>query len=135
MTWKTLLNFVIPGRPVPWKVPIFGKGASGKGRGRKDERLVAWQQQVQVYARIAMADARSPPTEKLVRVRATFILAKQPPDLTNLTKALEDACNGVIWIDDTQVIEHATRRIVNPSLSESTLFIVETYEPQTSSAR
>lgn len=38
------------------------------------------------------------------------------PDVTKLLRAVEDACTGVVWRDDAQVVEqHATKRYGEPA--------------------
>lgn len=50
-------------------------------------------------------------------------------DLDNLIKAIWDAANGVVWKDDTQVIEiHARKRYVNGDEVPGTLFFAELVE-------
>jgi Holliday junction resolvase RusA-like endonuclease len=36
------------------------------------------------------------------------------PDLSNLVKAVEDACNGIIWKDDSQIIIMSAHKIYSP---------------------
>ncbi len=51
-------------------------------------------------------------------------LKYKPPDLTNLIKAAEDACEGIVFVDDAQVCSHgwcSTRWSMNPGL-ELTFF-------------
>jgi Holliday junction resolvase RusA-like endonuclease len=36
---------------------------------------------------------------------------KRRVDLDNLSKAILDACNGIVWVDDKQIIDlHLTKR-------------------------
>lgn len=38
------------------------------------------------------------------------------PDVTKLLRAVEDACTGIVWRDDAQIIEqHATKRYGEPA--------------------
>jgi len=37
------------------------------------------------------------------------------PDLSNLIKSIEDAFNGIIWKDDSQIIEIHARKIFGPA--------------------
>ncbi len=99
----------LPARAVPWKAPqIFRNG--GK---RKDPSLRAWQTEVALRARLAMAgrSAYAGP----VRLGIVVELRRKPgspPDTTNLQKAIEDAGQKIIYVNDTQVISATTERIL-----------------------
>lgn len=42
-------------------------------------------------------------------MHGTYIPTK--PDMDNLEKALYDSCNGVLWVDDSQIVDHHVRKI------------------------
>lgn len=114
MTAEPIVTLVIPGRPVPWSVPIIGKGASGKGIARKEPRLLAWQKVVELAARKAMAGLGAGPEPGPVAVEAAYSLARRgnPPDLNNLDKALADALQEVVFVNDRQVCAWKSRRML-----------------------
>lgn len=44
------------------------------------------------------------------------------PDVTKLLRAVEDACTGLVWRDDAQVVEqHASKRYGEPACAEVTV--------------
>lgn len=101
-----LLQCEIAARPVPWKAPMVGRYGAVK-----DARLVAWQTRVAIVAQLAYT-ARTPyrgPVE--VAVWAT--IAKGPlMDATNLMKAIEDSLEGIVIVNDRQVIRNRCERAI-----------------------
>ena len=98
----------IPGTPVPKARPRFGNG-----RAYTPRKTRAWEHQIGWYAKLAMGGL--PPILGPVSVTITAYLPVpkalkvvnsrhiKKPDLDNLTKAALDACNGIVWADDSQV--------------------------------
>lgn len=100
---------VVPGRACPWSVPVVTRS----GVGVKKRRLVDWQKLIQLYARIAMG--QRPPYGCPVRLALHFELrprAGRMPDTTNLQKGSEDALQGIILLNDSQVHEVRAVRTV-----------------------
>jgi Holliday junction resolvase RusA-like endonuclease len=117
-----MITFTIPGEPV-------GKGrprvtlAGGRAHAYTPAKTAAYEQLVAVYAAAAMQNA--PLLEHPVRVRLD-IYCKVPgtwskkrrsdalagierpaksPDIDNIVKALADGMNGIVWVDDSQIVE------------------------------
>jgi len=44
------------------------------------------------------------PTDKLVHVQATFYYKGREPDLSGCMESLADACEGILWVDDKQIV-------------------------------
>lgn len=102
-------------------IPLQRAGISGKRVFTKPETR-AWQNKVKHYARKSIG--RSPPLEGAVSLSVTFLKAVPPswprskrekaingelwptgrPDLSNLVKSIEDAMNGIIYLDDSQIV-------------------------------
>ena len=98
---------VVPGRAVPWSVPLVTRS----GVGVKKRRLLDWQKCVALYAKIAMG--RRPPYAGPVRLALQVTLRPRggrPPDATNLQKGVEDSIQGIIISNDSQVCEVRTVR-------------------------
>lgn len=117
------------GRPVPWKASRVGRGRDGKVHVKKDPTLVAWQTLVNLQARLACrgqgaftgpvalylgfhleAEEGATPGDVVTRpilfderLGRWHKGGKSIADLTNLGKAVEDALQGVVYVDDTQV--------------------------------
>jgi Holliday junction resolvase RusA-like endonuclease len=98
----TEMAFVVEGQPVPKQ--SFKKSA----HGRYTPQLQAdWQEEVGWAARQSMNQKGfQPANEKQpLCVTLNFILTdKRRRDLDNLSKAVLDACNGILWGDDCQIV-------------------------------
>lgn len=89
--------FYVEGEPVPKQ-----SYRAAKGGGYTDPRVKAWQNLVAVRAREVM-QGKSPLAGPIV-MEVIFILGNHRiVDLDNLNKAICDACNGIIFEDDSQV--------------------------------
>ena len=130
----------IPGNPVPWQ--SFQRG--GQRRNRKTgewedqpgyENLKAWQAQIQFYLRPAWGrepltgpvalecefflpwpDAAPQRSPDAIEKRYWKHLVKKP-DLDNLRKAFSDACEGILFVGDQQVVRGGARKdILRPTI-------------------
>lgn len=117
-----MITFTVPGEPV-------GKGrprvtlAGGRAHAYTPAKTAAYEQLVAVYAAAAMK--KSPLLEHPVRLRLG-IYCKVPgswskkrrsdalagierpakaPDIDNIVKSVADGMNGIVWIDDSQIVE------------------------------
>jgi len=121
------LDFVIPGKPVPWD-----KARARNGHIYKPPRLRAWQEKVRaaVFVAVNNKDASGPfpvPKDMPVVLEIT-VFAKRPkglpmsvhydtrkPDATNIQKGIEDALTKLVYPDDAQVVSPVThKRFVQP---------------------
>jgi Holliday junction resolvase RusA-like endonuclease len=59
---------------------------------------------------------------------ATMAFPTRKPDLSNMTKLLEDALNGVLWTDDCQVVQNLERKVWAPALPQIQLLIADLEE-------
>lgn len=100
-----LLDVAIEDRAVPWKAPTVTRS----GRSFKDDRLVEWQDDVRKYGELNRTIDE--PYWGPVEVSVTARFAKGPlPDTTNLIKAVEDALQGVVFVNDKQVTRNSGDR-------------------------
>jgi Holliday junction resolvase RusA-like endonuclease len=102
-----IISFHVAGQPVPKQ-----SYRAARGGGYTDPRVAAWQAAVAWAAKQAMCG--EPPLEGPVAVWLEFRrLTQRRVDLDNLSKAVLDGCNGVLWHDDQQVAElHIIKRVV-----------------------
>lgn len=139
------LTFTVDGDPVPWSVPDVAVGVAKGGRRyrrvKKDPRLEEWQGVVAEAARDAWGPWEN--TKAAVALLLHFILftddtsvhgqyalpaqewneslqkdtirGKRIADLTNLTKGVEDAMQGVIYKDDTQIRQKTESCVWGPT--------------------
>ena len=95
------ISFSVLGRdPVPKQRPrtVF---RGGKAITYTPERTKTWEQWVRAHALEHCVD----PTDGYWDVTLTFYRKSgRKVDIDNLSKAVLDALNGVVWIDDKQVV-------------------------------
>jgi Holliday junction resolvase RusA-like endonuclease len=116
------ITFFVPGMPAPGGSKRAFRGPGGRILVTEDcRRSRPWRAVVQVTAHAAHA---APPLEGPLRLTVTFTLPRprahygrrglRPsappypttrPDLTKLLRALEDACTGLLWRDDSAIVE------------------------------
>ena len=93
----TTIRFEIPHQPQPKQRPrVVGKRAYTPDRTRDYERLIAW------YAGIAHPD--NPLSGDLWVTCYFYRKGQRRADVDNLLKAVLDACNGILWHDDQQIV-------------------------------
>ena len=68
------------------------------------EKVVTWQNTVAFYAKMAM-QSRDPITEPVSMSIDFYLPNRSRKDLDNLSKAILDSCNGIVYMDDCQVVD------------------------------
>jgi Holliday junction resolvase RusA-like endonuclease len=94
------VSFVVPGIAVPKQ----SFRATRNGHGYQPQRVTDWERTVAWHARIAMQGRE--PMAGPVAVRLVFCLpTHRRVDCENLAKPVNDALTGIVWNDDSQVVE------------------------------
>ncbi|MFK3741419.1 RusA family crossover junction endodeoxyribonuclease [Massilia sp. TN1-12] len=116
-----MIEFIVPGQPVAKGRPRFAR--RGKGVvAYTPAKTAAYEALVREAATVAMS-GRPPAAGPLklvlsltLQVPLTWskkrralaidghIRATKKPDADNVLKGLKDGCNGIVWIDDAQVV-------------------------------
>lgn len=111
-TGPNIMRFVIEGEPVgKERARVFSKAnASGTvvTRAVTPEKTRAYEAKVKTIAKIAVNQNRwawSKDDVFTIIVRVFTTHRKRHPDLSNVVKALEDACNSILWGDDRDVLD------------------------------
>jgi len=125
------VSFIVPGPPIPKgraKVTKFGTYTPKRTRAYEhDVRLLAraaggmapaYEDAVHVDLIAYMPIPKSWPKWKQAAARAGTLRPISKPDLDNIEKAVTDACNSIIYADDSQIVEccKAKRYSDNPHL-------------------
>lgn len=112
------ISFVIPGAPVGKARPRVTRNGT-----YTPKKTRAYEHDVRLLARAAFGAA--PPLDEAIHldlvvylpIAASWSKRKQAaarsgelqpikkPDLDNLEKAVTDACNGIVYVDDAQIVE------------------------------
>ena len=120
-----MIQFSVEGDPIAQPRPqISTRGGFARAYVPAKHPIHAYRQAIQLAAKVAMAGKE--PLTGPVSLCVTFAFQRpkshskkrreddrhvQKPDTTNLVKGLEDALNGIAWLDDSQVcIINATKR-------------------------
>lgn len=106
-----IVRFGVGGRPGQWVT----RGVTGR-KVQQRVSMRAWQEKVMHAAGLAMREARTPIAHGPVEVWIDFVFKRggQIPDRTNLAKSTEDAMQGIVYINDNQVIGGDCRRGIGP---------------------
>lgn len=132
-----LVRFTIPGDPVAKgrarSVTRRGKGGASYIAHITPEKTEQYEARVAVFAQQAMAGAPliDGPCELdlsiFVRIPESWSQKKKTeaangsikpttkPDCSNILKAIEDAMNGVVWVDDKQIVSLRIRKSYAPA--------------------
>lgn len=83
------------------------------GRGRTYTSQAARDFKAAVYAACMMAGITKPvfSAHSQVKLTMTWYRQRKAGDLSNRIKVVEDALNGLVWVDDKQVAELHVRRV------------------------
>jgi Holliday junction resolvase RusA-like endonuclease len=92
---------------LPFEFTIKGIPVSTQTRNRP--RLREWKGQVNAAAQAAMNTSAEAVTDS-VCVTITYYYDGDSPDVDNIIKPIQDGLNGVVFVDDTQVVEIKSRK-------------------------
>ena len=114
-----MIKLIIPGVPVPQGRPRFGKNSVYDPQKSRDYKayvgLMASNQMhstppMKEAARLTVKVYRPMPKgfskKKQAQALSGGIRPMTKPDLDNYIKGIKDALNGIVWGDDSQVVEY-----------------------------
>lgn len=131
------VSFVVFGQPAPAGSKTTGRTKDGRSFVRdSSKRSYPWRRDVAQAAGIAMRSA--PLLDGPLRLELTFHVPRPKghygtrglrpsapthpttrPDVLKLARAVEDACTGIVWRDDAQVVtEILSKRFGEPARAE-----------------
>lgn len=123
-----MIRFAIPGVPQGKGRARLGK-VNGHARMFTPAKTVAYEGLIALAAKQAMAGRAPLPGPVSVRLRCVFpvpaswskkrraealgglIRPTGKPDTDNVVKAVGDGCNGVVWVDDSAIVEVAAIKV------------------------
>lgn len=95
-----MLQFTVPGRPIPKGRPRVGAHGTITPQRTKD-----YEQQVGYAALQAMPpESRTVPLYPSGDIYMSVTFYTSTGDIDNLAKSILDGLNGVVWMDDSQVV-------------------------------
>ena len=92
---------------LPFEFTILGPPVSSQTRNRA--RLQQWKQDVRAAALMRVV-AGTPPSPDPVQITITYYYEGDSPDVDNIIKPIQDALNGVVFVDDAQLAETRSRK-------------------------
>ena len=121
----TAITFSVVGRPVPW-----ARAGTNKGRHYTPPAQAAHMKALAWAAKAAGAKPQAgavdleaafilePPASWSKKAKAAALVGlvrpTSAPDASNYTKILEDALNGIAWLDDAQVVSLRVSKSYGP---------------------
>lgn len=110
----TMLILEVSGRPMPWKAPyVTKKGAFSSHTNRKHEiqwqlksqfNQEPWEGAISLKLSFFFAPPKNTSFVKKRQMLSNVIHFTKRPDASNLEKLLCDCGNGILWNDDSQII-------------------------------
>lgn len=117
-----MLKFILPIAPQVKERPRFGR----TGSVYTPSKTARFQITVASLARCLMKGKKPYSGAIKLSVRFFFVAPKKPSrtypskgDTTNFVKALEDACNGIVWVDDVQIVKVDAEKLFDMNGGES----------------
>lgn len=92
---------------LPFEFTIQGPPVSNQTRNRA--RLQQWKHDVRAAAQ-ARVPAGTAPVADAVQFTVTYYYEGDSPDVDNIIKPMQDALNGLVFVDDAQVAETKARK-------------------------
>lgn len=122
-----MIRFTIPGIPVA-KGRAIASTMGGKVRMRTPAKTIAYESTVALFARQAMGAGAPISGPVALHIVATWPIPPSwpkkrregaqwktsKPDADNVAKAIADACNGIVWADDSQVVDLRCVKVYGP---------------------
>ena len=119
-----MIRFTVPGEPRHWRAPmVTRRGISYSPKAQKQAQTdVRWAAQIEMDGRppldgpvsveITAYRSKGRPKTKIGRERAErgLIAPITRPDASNYAKLTEDALSGVVYLDDSQVVDLTVRK-------------------------
>jgi len=102
------IRIEVEGNPVPKQSTRF-VSANGRVGAYAPARVKAWQELVGLRGKEAMAGR--PPIDGKIRVSICLFVERDNSDLDNLTKGILDGLQGVVYLNDKQVVELRVRKV------------------------
>lgn len=123
------MKFIIPEKPRPQQRPMFHHGyiAMERPESRKAKKLIAQYAVLSLQAngnRVFSGDFKG-----RIEVRLSFFGANPAADLDNLYKLVTDACQGVLYKNDSQIDRAQIYRFKGKKGEERTeVEVIDLYE-------
>lgn len=92
---------------LPFEFTIKGPPVSAQTKNRG--RLQSWKRQVRAAAQVEIVAGEAPVTDE-VTVTITYYYEGDSPDVDNIIKPIQDALNGLVFVDDCQVVDTRSRK-------------------------
>jgi len=97
------LSFIVPINPIPKQSYRHGRGGGHQPKGIKDAEFLTG-----LAANKAM---EGEPAEECILLEVTFYRKDHVRcDIDNLVKLFNDSLNGIVWKDDSQIVELRARK-------------------------
>ncbi len=124
-----MIEFFVPGKPIPQPRPkVSTRGGFARAYVDRKHPVHAWREAVASEAQAFMAGAKMVPISTAICLDLSLILPRPKshygtgrnatkvkrsapvfpavkPDCDNLAKAIQDALDGVLWVDDALIVE------------------------------
>lgn len=122
-----LVNFTVDGEPVPQSRPRFTKA----GHTYTSKRCRDYRSLVALCAKKAMIGKSTIDKNIPIVAFIDFFRSKKTTarsDIDNLTKAILDSCNQIVFQDDAQVVEIHCRKFQSASPRVNVSFYIKEFE-------
>ena len=120
---RPVLEFEIPGKAVPLKSPrIFYDKRRGKYRGVVPQEVKDWQANIIIWSKVGTRKQRWRLTDNAVILDVEIGIQRKSnqknwkypetkPDRTNLLKPIEDALEGIVYTNDSRIVDGRVTKV------------------------